>query len=37
MKIQPKDKRALMAAALGRIDCDLAIDVYKRQQQNLDH
>ena len=25
MKIQPKDKRALMAAALGRIDCDLAI------------
>ena len=25
MKIQPKDKRVLMAAALGRIDCDLAI------------
>lgn len=25
MKIQPSDKRALMAAALGRTDCDLAI------------
>ncbi len=25
MKIQPRDKRELMAAALGRIDCDLAI------------
>ena len=25
MKIQPKDKKELMAAALGRIDCDLAI------------
>ena len=25
MKIQPKDKRALMAAALGRIECDFAV------------
>ena len=25
MKIQPKDKRTLMAAAMGRIECDLAV------------
>ena len=25
MKIQPKDKKALMAAALGRIECDFAV------------
>ena len=25
MKYQPKDKRALLAAALGRVPCDLAI------------
>ena len=25
MKIQPKDKRALLAAALGKTGCDLAV------------